>query len=166
MASHPIAELEEELGKGSRMRWKQPKAGCPVSDNAFFPKWSKEEGSAKAIIASQAGNVVDQDQEQWGRRQRRDRLMETNFCVAHPAPCVTLTLLPAWNMLGGLPEFMSDGDSCSPRANEVRKQRSRRIPMRVHRLMLLVLVLALGELAQAQDIDIPYQKFVQRMVLL
>ena len=32
--------------------------------------------------------------------------------------------------------------------------------MRVHRLMLLVLVLALGELAQAQDIDIPYQKFV------
>src|SRR5271165_2912871 len=32
--------------------------------------------------------------------------------------------------------------------------------MRVHRPMLLLLVLACGALAQAQDIDIPYQKFV------
>ncbi len=32
--------------------------------------------------------------------------------------------------------------------------------MRVHRLMLLLLVLACGALAQGQDIDIPYQKFV------
>jgi len=32
--------------------------------------------------------------------------------------------------------------------------------MRVNRLMLLLLVLALGTVAQAQDIDIPYQKFV------
>src|SRR5208282_3865004 len=97
------------------------KGGLSGFGQCLLPEVEKEEGSAKAIIASQAGNVVDQDQNKWGRRQRRDRLMETNFCVAHPAPCVTLTLLPAWNMLGGLPEFMSDGDSCSPRANEVRK---------------------------------------------
>src|SRR5271157_4655903 len=32
--------------------------------------------------------------------------------------------------------------------------------MRVHRPMLLLLVLACGALAQAQDIDIPYHKFI------
>lgn len=67
------------------------KGGLSGFGQCLLPEVEKEEGSAKAIIASQAGNVVDQDQ----NRQRRDRLMETNFCVAHPAPCVTLTLLPA-----------------------------------------------------------------------